>query len=308
MQIQWYPGHMTKARRMMAENLRLIDVVIELVDARAPEASRNPDFDDLFAQKSRALLLNKCDLADPAATKRWVEFYRKKGVKALEMVATESGGKKKALSLIEEAAREKVERLKQKGVRKTVRVMIVGIPNVGKSTFINKLSGSTAAVTGNRPGVTKGKQWVKISPLLELMDTPGMLWPKLEDQQAAKNLAFLGSIRDEIMDGEELAGELLRTLSARCPRGLAERYKKLAPAPEGDPGALLDGVCASRGFILPGGVYDTERAARVVLEEFRSGKIGRITLELPPKTEEQAKETPQPEKRETGAVDGAKKP
>ena len=308
MQIQWYPGHMTKARRMMAENLRLIDVVIELVDARAPEASRNPDFDDLFAQKSRALLLNKCDLADPAATKRWVEFYRKKGVKALEMVATESGGKKKALSLIEEAAREKVERLKQKGVRKTVRVMIVGIPNVGKSTFINKLSGSTAAVTGNRPGVTKGKQWVKISPLLELMDTPGMLWPKLEDQQAAKNLAFLGSIRDEIMDGEELAGELLRTLSARCPRGLAERSKKLAPAPEGDPGALLDGVCASRGFILPGGVYDTERAARVVLEEFRSGKIGRITLELPPKTEEQPKEEPKAETKEAGAADGAKKP
>ena len=291
MQIQWYPGHMTKARRMMAENLKLIDVVIELVDARAPEASRNPDFDDLFAQKSRALILNKCDLADPASTKRWAEYYRSKGVKALQMVATESGGKKRALSLIEEAARDKVERLREKGIRKTVRVMIVGIPNVGKSTFINKLSGVTSAVTGNRPGVTKGKQWVKISPLLELMDTPGMLWPKLEDQTAAKHLAFLGSIRDEIMDGEELAGELLRTLSARCPEKLRERYKKLEPDPEGELVDLLNGVCASRGFILPGGVYDTERASRIVLEEFRSGKIACITLEDPPKKEEK----PQPE-------------
>ena len=279
MQIQWYPGHMTKARRMMSENLKLIDVVVELVDARAPRATRNPDFDDLFSAKSRAVILNKCDLADPAATKEWVEYYKKQGIGVLKMVATDSSKKGSAVALIEAAAKEKVDRLKAKGVHKTVRVMVVGIPNVGKSTFINKLSGVASTVTGNRPGVTKGKQWVKISPWLELMDTPGMLWPKFDDPETALKLAFLGSIRDEIVDGEELAGKLLLELNRLCPEKLRARFKKVEEGME--PHQLLDAVCASRGFILSGGVYDTERGARIVLEEFRSGKIAAVTLELP---------------------------
>ena len=283
MQIQWYPGHMTKARRMMAQNLKLIDVVIELVDARAPMATRNPDFDDLFENKARALILNKCDLADPGATSEWVAWHKRMGVNALTTTDTESGGKKKAIALIESAARPTVEKFKQKGMNKTVRVMVTGIPNVGKSTLINKLAGNAMTATGNRPGVTRGKQWVKINPYLELMDTPGMLWPKFDDKDAALRLAYLGSIRDEIMDSEKLAASLLRTLFAICPDQLAARYKKLENAEDQE--ALLEGVCKSRGFILPGGVYDTERAARVVLEEFRSGKIGRVTLERPPKGE-----------------------
>ena len=279
MQIQWYPGHMTKARRMMAQNLSLIDVVVELVDARAPYATRNPDFDDLFAGKSRAVILNKSDLANEQTTQKWAEYYRAHGWVALTCTATESGGRKMALALIERAAKEKGARLREKGLRKTVRVMVVGIPNVGKSTLINKLAGTTMAATGNRPGVTRGKQWVKISPYLELMDTPGMLWPKFTDEQTALRLAYLGSIRDEIIDGEELSIALLEDLAARVPDLLAQRYKKLDAAQAGE--ALLEGVCKSRGFILPGGVLDLERGAKTVLDEFRAGKIGRISLERP---------------------------
>ena len=279
MQIQWYPGHMTKARRMMAQNLALIDVVVELVDARAPRATRNPDFDDLFAGKSRAVVFNKCDLADEAATAQWLDYYRAQGIVALPSTATGSGGKNKAIALIERAAKERVDHFKEKGIRKTVRVMVTGIPNVGKSTLINKLAGTAMTQTGNKPGVTRGKQWVKISPYLELMDTPGMLWPKFDDQLAAQHLAYIGSIRDEIVDGEELSAALLAELAPRYGALLMQRYKKLdLSAPQT---TILEGVCKSRGFILPGGVLDMERAAKVVLEEFRSGKIGRITLERP---------------------------
>lgn len=289
MQIQWYPGHMTKARRMMAENLKLIDVVVELADARAPMATRNPDFDDLFEHKARALILNKCDLADPAATSEWVSWYRSKGVNALTMTATESGGKKKAIELIERAARPTVEKFREKGVNKIVRVMVVGIPNVGKSTLINKLAGSSTAQVGDKPGVTRGKQWVKINPYLELMDTPGMLWPKFDDEKTALHLAYIGSIRDEIIDIEKLAVSLLTELKTLCPGALTQRFKKLDLQAEGE--ELLYGVCKSRGFILSGGRLDTERGANAVLDDFRSGKIGRITLERPerdnaPETEE----------------------
>ena len=277
--INWYPGHMAKTRRMQQENLKMIDVVVEILDARAPKASRNPDFDDLFSGKARVVLLNKSDLADSNATKRWISYYAKKGIEAAGVSATGGAAKKTAVALIEKAAKPRVEAMKAKGVNKTVRCMIVGIPNVGKSTLINRIAGQNRAEVGDKPGVTRGKQWVKITPYLELMDTPGMLWPKLEDQELAKHLAYLGSIRDEIMDSEELALDLLALLQAAMPAQLSERYGRLAAdTPRAE---LLEAVCRSRGFLLRGGELDTERASHVVLDEFRAGKIARITLEQP---------------------------
>ena len=277
--INWYPGHMTKTRRMLQENLKMIDVVVEILDARAPLASRNPDFEDLFAGKSRVVLLNKSDLADSNATKRWISYYNKRGIEAAGISATGGSAKKVAVALIEQAAKAKVDALKQKGINKVVRAMIVGIPNVGKSTLINRIAGQNRAEVGDKPGVTRGKQWVKVTPYLELMDTPGMLWPKLEDQELAKHLAFLGSIKDEVMDSEELALDLLAQLQAISPAQLGERYSKLTPeTPKED---LLKAVCLSRGFLLRGGELDSERASHVVLDEFRAGKVARVTLEQP---------------------------
>ncbi len=279
MLIQWYPGHMAKARRQLTESLKLIDVVVEIVDARAPRATRNPDFDGLFKDKKRVVLLNKSDLASPALTKAWITEYKKNGIESIEFVATNSAKKKTALELMENAAKEKVEKSLAKGVKKTVRAMIVGIPNVGKSTFINRIAGTNRAQVGDKPGVTKWQQWVKITPYLELMDTPGLLWPKLEDPQLARHVAYIGSIKDDIMDTEELAASLLFDLMRICPEELVARYKKLEKdmAPE----ELLEGVCKSRGFVLGGGVLDTERAAHIVLDEFRAGKIARVTLDDP---------------------------
>ncbi len=277
--INWYPGHMAKTRRMLADNLKMIDVVVEVIDARAPLASRNPDFDDLFAGKARVVLLNKSDLADGNSTKRWISFYNRHGIEASGVSATGGSAKKIVTALIEKAAKPRVDAMKAKGVNKVVRCMIVGIPNVGKSTLINRMAGESRAEVGDRPGVTRGKQWVRISPYLELMDTPGMLWPKLEDQELAKHLAFLGSIKDEIMDSEELATDLLVLLQQMVPAPLTERFSKLAadtPREE-----LLNAVCRSRGFLLRGGELDTERASHVALDEFRAGKIARVTLEQP---------------------------
>lgn len=277
--IHWYPGHMAKTRRMLVESLKMIDVVVEIVDARAPLASRNPDFDDLFSGKARVVLLNKCDLADGSATKRWISYFVRCGIEAAGVSATGGSAKKIATALIEKAAKPRVDAMKQKGINKIVRCMIVGIPNVGKSTLINRMAGESRAEVGDKPGVTRGKQWVRISPYLELMDTPGMLWPKLEDQELAKHLAFLGSIKDEIMDSEALATDLLSFLQTAVPAELAQRYSKLsADTPQEE---LLNAVCRSRGFLLKGGELDTERAARVALDEFRAGKIARVTLEQP---------------------------
>lgn len=278
MLIQWYPGHMAKARRQLIENLKLIDVVVEIVDARAPRATRNPDFDDLFKEKKRVVLLNKSDLASPQETKNWIAAYRARDISAIEFVATNSAKKKAALELIQKAAEEKIQRSLEKGVKKTVRVMVVGIPNVGKSTFINRIAGTNRTIVGDKPGVTKGQQWVKITPYLELMDTPGLLWPKLEDAVLARHVAYIGSIKDDIMDTEELAALLLADLMNICPDELIARYKKLEKGMS--PEELLEGVCRSRGFMLGGGNLDTERAARIVLDEFRSGKIARVTLDM----------------------------
>lgn len=281
--INWYPGHMAKAKRMLEDNLRLIDVVIELVDARAPFASRNPDFDALFQGKSRVLLLNKSDLADPATSKHWIGYYKRQGIEAAEVTASAQNAKAQTIRLIEKATADRVRRFEEKGAKKTIRALIAGIPNVGKSTLINRIAGEKRAQTGDRPGVTKGKQWVKITPHLELLDSPGLLWPKLGDDTLARHLAFLGSINDEILNLEELAEHLLSTLRTLAPDALFERYKKLsADTPEG---ALLEGVAKSRGFIQKGGIYDTERAARIVLDEYRAGKIARVSLEQPPKEE-----------------------
>lgn len=282
--INWYPGHMAKAKRMLEENLKLIDAVIELVDARAPQSTRNPDFDRLFQGKSRILLLNKSDLADPAANKRWIGYYKRQGIEAAEVTANAQNAKAQVIRLIERATAERVKRYEEKGVQKTIRVLIAGIPNVGKSTLINRIAGEKRAQTGDKPGVTKGKQWVRITPHLELLDSPGLLWPKLGDKTIGEHLAFIGSINDEILNLEELSEHLCSTLRTLKPDALYERYKKMdADTPDG---ALLEAVANSRGFILKGGVYDTERAARIVLDEFRAGRIARVTLEQPPKGED----------------------
>lgn len=283
--IQWYPGHMAKARRMLAESVKLVDVVIEMVDARAPASTRNPDFDDLFGTKPRVVVLNKADLADPEATRAWIRAYRARGWDAISFSANAGKGVKEAVSLVERAARPVVERMKAKGVNKTVRAMIVGIPNVGKSTFINRLRGSAAAKAGNRPGVTRGKQWIVVGPYLEFLDTPGMLWPKFEDKEAARRLAFLGSIRGEIMDNERLSAELLEFLRDRAPEGAKARLK-IDMNGEKSGEQLLEEACRRRGWLLPGARPDTERASALILDEFRSGKMGRLTLEAPVQTPE----------------------
>lgn len=279
MQIQWYPGHMAKARRLLMEDLRLVDVVAELLDARAPAATQNPDFDELFAGKSRVVLMNKSDLADPALTKRWIAWFRARGFAAGGVSATSPRCRAEVTALIEDAAAEAVARMRKKGVNKVVRVLIAGIPNVGKSTLINRIAGGKKAAVGDKPGVTRAKQWVKITPYLELMDTPGLLWPKLADQDLARHLAYIGSIRDELVPAEELASALLAELMPLSKGALLSRYPKLSP--DADKDGLLALVCRSRGFLLPGGEPDTERAAHIVLDEFRAGKLGRVTLESP---------------------------
>ncbi len=279
MLIQWYPGHMAKARRMLEENLKLIDVVVELADARAPLATRNPDFDELFVKKERMVLLNKSDLADPLVTKAWIAAFRAQSIMAMDIVSTKNASKRDAAALIEKAAAPVVARYRQKGVKKTVRVLVAGIPNVGKSTFINRLAGSNRTQVGDRPGITKAKQWVKISEYLEMMDTPGLLWPKLENETLAKHLAYIGSIKDDIMDVEQLASSLLLELMRLCPEAVGQRYASCGADMGGE--ALLEAVCESRGFLLPGGAKDTERAARIVLDEYRAGKIAHVSLERP---------------------------
>ena len=277
--INWYPGHMAKSRRLLQDQLRAVDAVIELCDARAPLATRNPDLEKLTRGKTRILVLNKADLADDAQTARWLEYFRRKGLTAMRF--NSNGGKvKDILGRIEEASRPALERYAARGVRKTVRFMVIGIPNVGKSTFINRLHGSAIAKASDRPGVTRANQWVKIGPFLELLDTPGMLPPRMDDQEAARLLAYLGSIRDEIMDTEDLAGNLMALLHELDPKALATRYK--LPEDCGDaPHELLEAACKGRGWLQSGGRYDTDRAAALVLDEFRAGKIGKITIELP---------------------------
>jgi len=277
--INWYPGHMAKTRRLLQEQLRAVDAVIELCDARAPLATRNADLQRLTRDKARILVLNKADLADDAQTARWLERFRREGLTAMRF--NSSGGRTKdILAKIEEASMPAVERFKARGVKKTVRFMVIGIPNVGKSTFINRLHGSAIAKASDRPGVTRANQWVRLGPYLEILDTPGMLPPRLDDQDAARLLAYLGSIRDQNMDTEDLAGGLLQLLYGIDPGAVSKRFKLALP--EGDeitPHGLLEAACKGRGWLLSGGRYDTDRAAALVLDEFRAGKIGKLTIE-----------------------------
>lgn len=283
MQIQWYPGHMTKAKRMLEETIPQIDVVLEVRDARIPLSSFNPDIEPIVSRRARIVLLNKADLGDPKANKQWVAYFARQGIPAIEYVATRRGSAKMVLDRIQQAAKARVDKLRERGVSKTIRVMVVGIPNVGKSTLINNLSGGGKAKTANRPGVTRGKQWIRVTPYLELLDTPGLLWPKFEDPLAGRNLAFIGSIRDEITDVYALCLELLGFLKEAAPALLAARYKLNEDDLTLENDALLERICQKRGFILSGGRLDIDRGVAMVMDEFRDGKIGRITIERPQK-------------------------
>ena len=275
-QINWYPGHMARSRRLLQEQLRAVDAVIELCDARAPLATRNPDLERLTKDKARILILNKADLANDNDTSRWLEYFRRQGLTAMRF--NSNGGKvKEILGKIEQATKPTQDRYAARGVKKTIRMMIIGIPNVGKSTFINRLYGGSIVKAADRPGVTRSNQWVKLGPYLEILDTPGMLPPRMDDQEGAKLLAYLGSIRDQIMDTEELAGGLLKLLYEVAPAPTAARYK-LGENPGSEPHELLEAACKGRGWLLSGGRYDTERASALVLDEFRAGKVGKITI------------------------------
>jgi ribosome biogenesis GTPase A len=280
MAVQWFPGHMAKTRRLIGENIRLVDAVVELVDARIPQSSRNPVLDELLGGKPRLLVLNKADLADPEVSELWAAWYRSQGILSLVCDShSPRGGVEQVPAAVRGMLREKLSRQAEKGMTRAVKMMVAGIPNVGKSAFINRLAGKKSAKTEDRPGVTRGKQWIRLETGLELLDTPGILWPKLEET-AGYRLAFTGAVRDRPTDIEDVASRLLLELLALYPDRLIGRYK--LQAPEGLSGfSLLEAVGRARGFLAAGGEVDTLRAAAVVLDEFRGARIGRISLERP---------------------------
>jgi ribosome biogenesis GTPase A len=279
MHFQWYPGHMTKAKRMMQENIKLIDIVVELVDARIPLSSKNPDIDELAKNKYRLILLNKTDLADKEATNQWEEYFKSQGFAVAKVNSQRGTGVKAVNGVIQEACKEKIERDRKRGIKnRPIRAMIAGIPNVGKSTFINSFAGKACTKTGNKPGVTKGKQWIKLNKNVELLDTPGILWPKFDDQIVGLRLALIGSMKDENVDRTEMAIELITFLQDRYPGLLKNRYDVEESK---DRVAVLEEIAANRNCLAKGGSYDLEKASILLLDEFRSGKIGHITLEFP---------------------------
>ncbi len=278
--IQWYPGHMTRTRRKMQECLRLVDVVVELSDARVPVSSRNPELSAIVGPKPRILMLNKCDLADERATAQWVERLRAEGLPVLAVDCKSGRGIGAFSGLLRRVMADKLRAMEQRGLRRPLRAMVAGVPNTGKSSFINRMTAGSKAKTEDRPGVTRENKWFTLRDGTLLLDTPGILWPKFEDQTVARHLAYTGAIRDEILDTEELACGLLSLLATEYGGLLAARYK-LDPLPEGDAADLLTAIARRRGMLLSGGVADTERAAAMLLDEFRAGKIGRITLERP---------------------------
>ena len=281
MNIQWYPGHMTKTRRQMAEDLKFVDLVAEVVDARIPISSRNPDIDTIVGGKPRMVIFNRADQADPDQTAAWKAWYRDKRYAVLETDAKTGKGVGQFAAEVRLALKEKIAQWKAKGqVGRPVRVMVVGVPNVGKSTFINKVAKRKSAKAGDRPGVTRGKQWVSVDAGMDLLDTPGILWPKFDDETTGLHLAFTGAVRDEVMDSEELAASLLELLRDRYPESLEERYK-VTVSPNQPGWELLEQCARKRGMLISGGEADTGRMARVLLDEFRAGKLGRFTLETP---------------------------
>ena len=278
--IQWFPGHMTKTRRQMEADLKLVDAVCEIVDARIVISSRNPDIDSICGNKPRIVILNRLDLADPDATNRWVQYFKNKGMAA---VATDCKSRKGITAFtpaVRQLLQEKIQRDAAKGMSKALRIMVVGIPNVGKSTLINQISGRKGAKAENRPGVTRGKQWVTVDSGLLLLDTPGILWPKFEDPNVGMMLAYTGAVKDGIMDLEELSSRLMSLLWQRYPEKIKERYN-IDYAPETPGWELLQAAGKKRGYLLSRGEIDTERMAKVLLDEFRGGKLGRFTLEVP---------------------------
>ena len=293
MPYQWFPGHMTKSMRMMQENIKLIDLIIELSDARIPRSSRNPELKNLANGKAHALILNKADLADEAASREWAAFYESIGLPAVFVDARENKAIKALRPRLMEACREKIERNRRRGINRPIRAMVVGVPNVGKSTFINSFVGRATARTGNKPGVTKGKQWIRLSKDLELLDTPGVLWPRIEDDEIGENLAVTGSIRDEIMDPAELSLILIRKLIQRYPGILCDKYsRELTEAAGSFDGRIdetlrdheiLEHIALSRGCLKSGGEADLDKAAKLLIHDFRSGALGRLTLETPEK-------------------------
>ena len=280
MNIQWYPGHMTKTRRQIEGDLKNVDIVVELIDARIPVSSRNPDIDSICAGKPRLIVLNRADQADPAMNAKWTAFFKGQGHAVLETDAKTGRGVGQFSAVVKGALKDKIAAWRAKGqVGRRVRVMVVGVPNVGKSTLINKIAKKKSAKAGDRPGVTRGKQWVSVDSGLELLDTPGILWPKFEDETTGLHLAFTGAVKDEVMDSEALAAALMELLRDRYPQALS-RYK-LEPGPELAGWQLLEQAGRKRGMLISGGEVDTQRMSRVLLDEFRGGKLGRFTLERP---------------------------
>ena len=279
MQVQWYPGHMTKAKRMMQENIKLIDLVIELVDARAPLSSKNPDIDELGKNKFRLILLNKADLASEKGNAMWTKYFEEKGYFVVKINSRSGAGMKQISATIMEACKEKIERDRKRGIlNRPIRAMVVGIPNVGKSTFINSFAGRAAAKTGNKPGVTKGAQWIRLNKQVELLDTPGILWPKFEDQAVGVKLAMLGSVNDEILNIEELSLELIKLLDQHFPEVIYERYQI---EKQEEPLKILEEIARVRACLLKGNELDISKAANILMDDFRSGRLGKLTLEFP---------------------------
>ena len=279
MNIQWYPGHMTKARRMMQEDIKLVDIVVELLDARAPLSSKNPDIDELAKNKYRLVLLNKIDLADSSITDKWVSYFKDKGFFVVCLDSRKNSGMKEVTNIIQEACKEKIERDRKRGIiNRPIRAMVVGIPNVGKSTFINSYAKKACTKVGNKPGVTKGKQWIRISKNVELLDTPGILWPKFEDQEIGKLIAYIGSINDEIISKSELCMYFIDYLKEKYYNLLSERYSIDASKKNYE---IIEDIGRLRQCIQKGGEVDIDKTSNIILEDFRSGKLGRISLEMP---------------------------
>lgn len=277
MNVQWYPGHMTKAKRQMQEDLKLIDLIIELVDARVPISSRNPDIDSLGQNKARLILLNKADLADERQNEAWKEYFQNRGFHVVKVDSRSGAGMKQVHAMIQEACRDKIERDKKRGIKsRPVRAMVAGIPNVGKSTFINSFAGKACTKTGNKPGVTRGKQWIRLNKNVELLDTPGILWPKFEDQKVGERLACIGSIKDDLLNMEELALILIAYLKERYPGALEKRYEV---SEGGEALAVMEEIAKVRGCVKKGDELDYAKTAGIIFDDFRSGKTGRITLE-----------------------------
>lgn len=282
LQINWYPGHMKKAKDIIMDNLKLVDVVIELLDARIPYSSANPMLKEIIADKPRLVALNKADLADAGVTKAWAAYFRRQGIPAVAVDAPKGRGIKQLVAMTEELARPMTDRLVSRGAKaRAARVMILGIPNVGKSSLINRLAGSNKAKTADRPGVTRAKQWIRLGGSLELLDTPGILWPKFEDMTVGLKLAFTGAINDEAIDRELITGVFLQTMASMYPDRLRERYKLTGELPP-EPHELLELIGRKRGCLVKGGIVDTEKAQRIVLTDFRSGRLGLVSLDMPP--------------------------